>query len=166
LFRMMERLRRQQGLTLLELLITLAILALLASAVLPMAEVTVKRNKEIELRRNLRTIRTAIDEYKDDYDRAIAENKIFATQGESGYPKELKELKEANDWGGMLERPRPYLRFIPRDPFAPTDVPAEETWALRSYEDDEGDTWGGEDVYDVHSQSDGIALDGTPYNTW
>jgi len=158
--------RRQQGLTLLELLITLAILAVLASTVLPMAEVTVKRNKEIELRRNLRTIRAAIDAYKDDYDRALAESKISATVGESGYPEELQVLVEAHEWGGLYSPKRRYLRSIPRDPFAPADVPAAETWALRAYEDDEDDTWSGKDVYDVHSQSDGVALDGTSYNTW
>jgi len=166
LSRLIARLRRQQGLTLLELLITLAILSVLASAVLPMAEVTVKRNKEIELRRSLRMIRTAIDDYKDDYDRALAENKISATLGESGYPEELPVLLEAHDWGGLYSPPRRYLRRIPRDPFAPTDLPAEETWALRAYEDDEGDTWSGGDVYDIHSPSEGIALDGTQYNTW
>ena len=164
--RLIARLRCRQGLTLLELLITLAILAVLASVVLPMAEVTVKRNKEIDLRRSLRLIRTAIDAYKDDYDRAVAENKISASLDETGYPEELKVLLELHDWGGMLDPGRRYLRRLPRDPFAPTDVPAEDTWDLRAYEDDEGDTWSGTDVYDVHSQSDGIAIDGTAYNTW
>lgn len=158
--------RGQQGLTLVELIITLAILAVLASAVLPMAEVTIKRNKEIELRRSLRLIRTAIDEYKADYDKAVAEKKINATLGETGYPKELKALVDGEDWGGLYSPKRRYLRAIPRDPLAPSDLAAEESWALRAYADDPGESWGGGDIYDVHSQSDGIALDGTPYNEW
>ena len=161
------RLRRNQcGLTLLELLITLVILAVLASAVLPMAEVTIKRTKEIELRRSLRLIRTAIDEYKSDYDKAVLEKKINATLGETGYPKELKVLIEGEEWGGLYSPKRRYLRAIPKDPFAPSDLPAEENWALRAYADDPGESWSGGDIYDVHSQSDGIALDGTPYNEW
>lgn len=158
--------RNQGGLTLLELLITLVILAVLASAVLPMAEVTIKRTKEIELRRSLRQIRTAIDEYKADYDKAVLEKKINATLGETGYPKELKALVDGEEWGGLYSPKRRYLRAIPKDPFAPADLPAEENWALRAYADDPGDSWSGGDIYDVHSQSDGIALDGTPYNEW
>jgi general secretion pathway protein G len=158
--------RNQCGLTFLELLITLAILAVLASAVLPMAEVTIKRNKEIELRRSLRLIRTAIDEYKADYDKAVLEKKINATLGETGYPKELKVLIEGEDWGGLYSPKRRYLRAIPKDPFAPPDLPAEEHWALRAYADDPDDSWSGGDIFDVHSQSDGIALDGTPYKEW
>lgn len=158
--------RNQGGLTLLELLITLVILAVLASAVLPMAEVTIKRTKEIELRRSLRQIRTAIDEYKADYDKAVLEKKINATLGETGYPKDLKALVDGEEWGGLYSPKRRYLRAIPKDPFAPADLPAEENWALRAYADDPGDSWSGGDIYDVHSQSDGIALDGTPYNEW
>ena len=161
------RLRRDQcGLTLLELLITLAILAVLASAVLPMAEVTIKRSKEIELRRSLRLIRTAIDEYKADYDKAVADKKINATLGETGYPKELKALVDGEDWGGLYSPKRRYLRAIPKDPFVPSHLSVEEGWALRDYRDEPGDSWSGGDIYDVHSQSDGTALDGTPYNEW
>jgi general secretion pathway protein G len=158
--------RGQSGLTLLELLITLAILAVLASAVLPMAEVTVRRSKEIELRRALRQIRSALDEYKADYDRALAEKKISATLGETGYPQELQALVDGGDWGGLYSPKRRYLRTIPSDPLAPSDFPAEEGWALRAYRDEPGESWSGGDIYDVHSQSDGLALDGTPYNTW
>lgn len=161
------RLRRDQcGLTLIELLITLAILAVLASAVLPMAEVTIKRSKEIELRRSLRLIRTAIDEYKADYDRAVTEKKISPTLGETGYPKELQALVDGEDWGGLYSPKRRYLRALPKDPFVPSHLSAEEGWALRAYRDEPGDTWSGGDIYDVHSQSDSLALDGTPYNTW
>lgn len=154
---------RERGLTFLELVIALAILAVLASAVLPMAEMTVRRTKELELRRSLRTIRTAIDEYKDDHDRAVAEKKITPSINETGYPEDLETLLKGDDWGGMYPYKRRYLRRIPRDPFDKFD----EGWGLRAYEDDYDSTvYGGGDVYDVYSQSDGIAIDGTQYNTW
>lgn len=153
----------QRGLTLLELLIAMVILAVLAAAVLPMAEVTVKRTKELELHRSLRTIRTAIDEYKADFDKAVAEKKIIPELGETGYPEELENLVRGDDWGELYPYKRKYLRRIPKDPFDRND----DGWGLRSYADDpESTVWGGEDIFDVYSQSDGIALDGTPYDTW
>ncbi len=155
--------RGSRGLTFLELVITLAILALLASAVIPVAEVTVKRTKEIELRRSLRLMRSAIDDYKADFDKAVEEKKIIKALNENGYPKELEDLLKGDDWGGLYPYKRKYLRRIPTDPF--DDY--EQGWGLRSYSDDpESTVWGGEDIYDVYSQSDGIGLDGTPYNTW
>lgn len=155
--------RGQSGLTLIELVIAMAILAILASAVLPMAEVTVTRTKELELRRALRVVRTAIDEYKADYDKAKAENRIITSVGETGYPESLEELTDGKDWGGLYQFPRKYLRRIPKDPFDVND----EGWGLRSYTDDPDSTvWGGDNVYDIHSQSDAVGLDGTPYNTW
>ncbi len=158
-----ERRGWTRGLTLLELIIAMTILSILAAAVLPLAEVTVKRSKELELRRSLRQMRTAIDEYKADYDRAKAENKIITSINETGYPKDLESLLEGKDWGGLYPYKRKYLRRIPLDPF---DV-YEQGWGLRSYADSPDSTvWGGEDVYDVYSQSDGTALDGTTYNTW
>lgn len=152
-----------RGLSFLELVIAMAILALLASAVIPVAEVTVKRTKEIELRRSLRTMRSAIDDYKADFDKAVEERKIIKALNENGYPKELEDLLKGDDWGGLYPYKRKYLRRIPTDPF--DDY--EQGWGLRSYSDDpESTVWGGEDIYDVYSQSDGIGLDGTPYNTW
>ena len=163
MLRLAEFCENRRGLTLIELVIALAILAVLASAVLPMAEVAVTRTKEIELRRDLRMIRTAIDDYKSDYDRAKAQNKITTSIDETGYPESLDVLTEGTDWGGLYPYPRKYLRRIPRDPFDVYD----EGWGLRSYRDDPDSTvWGGEDVYDVYSQSDAIGLDGTSYNTW
>jgi len=151
------------GLTLIELIIAMAILAILAAAVLPMAEVTVTRTKELELRRSLRIIRTAIDEYKADYDRAVAEKKVFATVDASGYPESLEQLTEGNDWGGLYDHKRKYLRRIPKDPFDRYD----EGWGLRAYADEPDSTvWGGTDIYDVYSQSDDIALDGSTYRDW
>ncbi len=151
------------GLTLIELVIAMALMAILAAVVIPMSEVTIKRSKELELRRNLRQIRTAIDEYKADYDRAAKEKKIFTAINESGYPEELEQLIEGNDWGGLYSFKRKYLRRIPKDPFDKYD----EGWGLRSYADDpDTSVWGGNDIYDVYSQSDGIALDGTYYRDW
>ncbi len=152
-----------KGLTLVELLITITILAVLAAAVLPMAEVTVKRTKELELRRSLRMLRTAIDAYKEDFDRAVREKKIIPTLNETGYPKELEDLVEGSDWGGLYPYKRRYLRRIPMDPFDEYEA----GWGLRSYADDpDSPSWGGEDIYDVYSQSEGTALDGTPYRSW
>jgi general secretion pathway protein G len=145
------------------MIIAMAILAVLASVIIPMAEVTATRAKELELRRSLRQIRTAIDDYKADFDKAVAEKKIITSIDESGYPETLEELLEGNDWGGLYPYKRKYLRRLPKDPFDKYD----EGWGLRSYEDDPDSTfYSGDDIYDVYSQSDRIALDGTPYNTW
>jgi general secretion pathway protein G len=145
------------------MIIAMAILAVLASVIIPMAEVTATRAKALELRRSLRQIRTAIDDYKADFDKAVAEKKIITSIDESGYPETLEELLEGNDWGGLYPYKRKYLRRLPKDPFDKYD----EGWGLRSYEDDPDSTfYSGDDIYDVYSQSDRIALDGTPYNTW
>ncbi len=128
---------------------------------------TAKRLKEIELRRNLRTIRTAIDNYKKDYDRLVT----VKSMNESGYPKTLEELVEGKDFGGAEKTKKKYLRRIPEDPFNPPkpgEKPKEEDlWGLRSYADKPDSTiWGGEDVYDVHSLSEETAIDGTKYKDW
>jgi general secretion pathway protein G len=153
----------KKGLTLIEVIITMTILALLASAVIPLAATTVRRTREIELRRSLREMRTAIDQYKVDYDRAVKEKKIIPTLGDTGYPKELTELVTGDDWGDLYPYKRKYLRRIPHDPFDEN----EEGWGMRSMADDpDSQSWGGEDVFDVFSQSTVTGLDGTPYNTW
>ena len=151
------------GLTLIELVIAIALMGILAAVVIPMAEVTVTRTKELELRRALRQVRTAIDEYHKDYTAAVEAKKIFAEVGASGYPEELELLLEGNDWGGMYPYKKKYLRRIPSDPFDRYD----DGWGLRSYADEPDTTvWGGNDVYDIYSQSDDIALDGTYYRDW
>jgi general secretion pathway protein G len=158
-----QRIKKCSGLSLIELVIAMAILAILAATVIPLSEVTVTRTKELELRRSLRDIRSAIDTYKLDYDKAVVEKKIFATVGDSGYPEELEKLLEGNDWGGLYTFKKKYLRRIPKDPFDRDN----NGWGLRSYIDDaDSSIWGGEDVYDVYSQSDDTALDGTYYRDW
>ena len=157
------RRRESRGLTLIELIIAMTILSVLAASILPMAEISVKRTNELELRRSLRLVRTAIDEYKSDFDTAVAQKKYIPSLNETGYPKELNDLLQGNDWGGLYPYKRKYLRRIPRDPFDQDNA----GWGLRSYADSPDSTiWGGQDVYDVYSQNDGIALDGTRYNTW
>lgn len=153
---------KRKGFTLIELLITLAVLSILAAAILPMAEVAVKREKEIELRRALRTIRTAIDEYKRlaDLKRIVGE----IDPDTYGYPPDLetlvKGIKIKDDKGRI--RIRKFLRRIPKDPMTNS-----YDWGLRSYQDDpESTTWGGENVYDIYTKSQATALDGTKYNTW
>jgi len=155
--------RSQQGLTLLELLIALVIMSVLASVVLPFAEVAVRRSQELELQNALRIIRTAIDEYKKSFDKAVQENKIIKSAKETGYPKQLEDLVVGSDFGGTYPYKKRFLRRIPKDPFDREG----QGWGLRSYADDlDTVTWGGEDVYDVYSQSDGVALDGSNYRDW
>jgi len=151
------------GLSLIELVIAMAILAILAAVVLPMAEVTVTRTKELELRRALREIRTAIDEYKVDYDKAVEQKKIFATVDATGYPESLEALLEGKDWGGLYPYKKRYLRRLPKDPFDKYD----DGWGECSYEDEPPcASMGGRDLYDVSTQSNAIALDGSAYNEW
>ncbi len=157
------RLKTTQGFTLIELMVSCAILAALALLVLPMSENLVKRSEEMELRRSLRLIRSAIDAYKADYDNAVAQKKIIATVGETGYPESLEILVEGVDWGDLYPYKKKYLRRLPQDPVDRYEL----GWGLRSYRDSHDSTvYGGEDVYDVYSQSDEIALDGTVYSTW
>jgi general secretion pathway protein G len=143
----------------------MAILGILASVVLPLSRVTVKRAKELELKRDLRMIRTAIDEYKRAYD----EMRIRQELGGTGYPKSLSVLVEGVD---DIKSPKPgakirFLRRIPRDPMNPDKtIPPEESWGLRSYDSDPDEPKEGDDVYDVYSKSEEIGLDGTPYKEW
>ena len=158
--------RPASGLTLIELLVTLVILSILAAAALPYAELTVRRDKEIELRRALREIRTAIDGFHEDW-AAGRISKLNDALSEDGYPKTLQALVNGAETSGAKGGKRRYLRRIPRDPFLDTTKPPEEQWVLRGYQD-EPDTivWGGKDVYDVRSAAENIAIDGTHYKDW
>lgn len=156
-----------RGITLVELIVTITILGILASVLLPFTQMTAKRTREIELRRNLRVIRTALDEYKKNYDKAVDEKKIPSVINKSGYPETLQQLVEGYDFGGLLPVKRKFLRSIPRDPMHPPRPGSEPEWGLRSYADPpDTSSWGGEDVYDVYSLSEGTAIDGTAYKDW
>ena len=152
--------------TLIELLVVLVILSILAAAALPYAEVTVRRNKELELRRSLREIRTGIDRFHDDWEAGRIPKDGDAASGD-GYPRSLGVLVDGLELADVSGSRRYYLRRIPRDPFAPGHVAAAEHWALRSYQDEPNAlTWGGQDVYDVRSTAEGTALDGSRYREW
>jgi general secretion pathway protein G len=152
----MRRLRSPQGFTLAELVMVVALIAVLAAMALPVAKFTVKRHKEAELRLALRQMRTAIDEYKRMSDQGLIPIKI----GGEGYPEELEELVEGVEIVGQETEMR-FLRRIPIDPMTHDD------WVLRSYQDDvDATSWGGENVYDVRTNSEGTALDGTKYADW
>jgi general secretion pathway protein G len=152
----------ESGYSLIELLAVTVVLLVLASAVMPLAKVTVQRSREAELRRSLREMRTAIDRYKDAADlQQIAATDLKA--GAEGYPPTLEVLVEgvrAN--GDASGRKLKFLRRIPIDPMTRS-----QEWGMRSYQDDADSTsWGGQNVYDVHTKSAGLALDGTKYADW
>jgi general secretion pathway protein G len=149
-------LRGQRGFSLAELVMVVALIAVLSTMVLPVAKFTVKRRKEAELSLALRQIRTAVDEYKRLSDQGLIPVKI----GGEGYPETLEELVEGVEIVGQ-ESKRKFLRRIPVDPMT------HEDWELRSYQDDaDATSWGGENVYDVRTSSEGVALDGTKYADW
>lgn len=149
---------KEKGLTLVELLVTLAILAILLAAIYPMGKVTVKREKEIELREALRTIREAIDEYK----RLADQGKIKVEPDTEGYPPNLRVLVEGVELLGEKGKKVKFLRKIPLDPMTNS-----YDWGLRAYQDPPDSTvWGGKNVWDVYTRSEDTALDGTKYRTW
>ncbi len=156
--------RHHRGFTLIELVVTVAILALLSTVALPMAEVSVQRGREQELHAALRQIRTAIDAYKQAYD----EGRIIHKVDESGYPPTLDTLVEGvNDAKSPLERKIYFMRRLPRDPFARDPaLTAAETWGKRSYASSADDPQEGDDVYDVYSHAVGAGLNGIPYREW
>ena len=155
---------RARGFTLIEMIVTLAIVSLLATMAMPVAELTVRRGKERELRSALREIRSALDAWK----RAGDEGHIVRIAGESGYPPSLEVLEQGVEDARSPDRRRLYfLRRVPRDPFAANPgQPAAATWGLRSYESAPDDPQPGRDVYDVRSLAPGRGLDGRPYSEW
>ena len=163
-------LHNNRGLSLIELVVTMVILGILAAMILPSAQMTSTRVKEIELKRSLREIRGAIDEYKKYYDKAVDEKKIIPSLNKpGGYPETLKVLIEGFDFGGLVSYKKKFLRRVPPDPFHPPKQgeDPEEAWGRRSYEDDaDSNSWGGQDVFDVYSLSDRTAIDGTKYKDW
>jgi general secretion pathway protein G len=155
---------RCRGFTLIEVVITVAIVGLLASAVVPLAELGVRRGKEEQLRTALQQIRSGLDAYK----RAADDGNIERELGDSGYPESLNLLVD-----GVVDAKNPnaskiyFMRRLPRDPFYRDQrAPAEETWGLRSYESDPDNPRPGDDVFDVYSTSDRAGLNGVPYREW
>ena len=148
---------KARGFTLIELLITVAIVALLASIAAPLAEVTVQRDKEKDLRHALREIRGAIDAYK----RAADDGVIERAADASGYPPSLAALVEGVPDKRKPDAPKVYfLRRVPADPLTG------EEWGLRSYASSAAEPQAGKDVYDVYSKSDATGLNGVPYRQW
>ena len=153
-----------RGFTLIELVITVAIVALLATVALPVSELAVQRTKEQELRRTLRQIREAIDLYKQAWD----EGRIQKSVGDSGYPKKLEDLAEGVEDQKSPKKEKIYiLRRIPRDPLsADPTLSAAATWGKRSYASPPDDPKEGDDVFDVFSLAQGKGINGQPYRDW
>lgn len=156
--------RRDSGFTLIELVITIAIIGVLATAVLPMANLVSKRHKEQELRISLRQVRDAIDAYR----LAVDDGRVMKGALESGYPKSLDALVEGVEDAKNPKKTRIYfLRRVPRDPtFTDASVPASETWGVRSYESPPDSPSPGNDVFDVFSLSQEVGLNNIPYSQW
>lgn len=155
---------KSKGLTLIELLVSIVIISILASVALPYAEVIIRRNQELELRRSLREIRTALDGFHADW----STGKIPSWSGKAGdygYPKKLTILVEGIQLDdGRIKR---YLRRIPRNPLSDQRKEIIDQWLLRGYEDTfDNTTWNGKDVYDVKVPSERQALDGSWYRDW
>jgi general secretion pathway protein G len=154
---------RNVGFSLIELVVTLAILALLASVAVPFAQLVQQRNKETELRAALRQIRAALDAYK----LGVKEGHIEAPADSSGYPPDLDVL-----WQGVADKTKPdaskiyIIRRLPRDPFYPDAAPPAATWGLRSYASPPDAPTAGSDVFDVYSLSSATGLNGIPYRQW
>lgn len=152
-----------KGFTLIELLVTLALIALFATLALPLAELSVKRTQEVELRAALRQIREALDSYK----KMADDGRIAIQPGDSGYPPTLDTLVE-----GVVDIKSPdgqkifFLRRIPRDPMAESSKSAEATWGKRSYKSSYDRPRAGDDVYDVYSLSTGVGINGISYSEW
>ena len=151
---------QQAGMTLLELIIACTILLILSSAALPIARFTIVRERERELRRDLRDMRNAIDRYKDYADRGMLRTEV----GSEGYPPDLDTLVKGVALGGSGASGKNvrFLRRVPVDPMT-----GQPDWGMRSIQDDpDSQSWGGKNVFDVYSKSQATALDGTKYTDW
>lgn len=167
----------KDGVTLIELLITLAIIFILASVALPLTKVSAQRTKELELRQALRTVRTAIDHFRNDWarDRSILlgplcvnnQTSCQESTGVTGYPKSLEILlgMELSGAEAVIEEGNPVRRYLRRIPLDP--VTNSTDWGLRCYQDEpDTESWCGEDVFDVYTRSTQTAIDGTSYRDW
>ena len=156
---------RNRGFTIIELVVTVGIISLLATAVVPSAQLLYQRERERELRVSLRTIRAAIDAYK----YASETGRIKKQLDKTGFPPDLPSLVDGVDDASSVKEGVKifFLRRLPRDPFWPdATTPAADTWGLRSYASPPDDPQTGDDVYDVHSRSTRTGLNGVPYHDW
>jgi general secretion pathway protein G len=149
---------KHRGFTLIELIVTVMVISILVGLAVPLARNSIKREKEIELRTALREMRTAIDKYKDASDRGF----IMVKVDTEGYPEKLQDLVDGVQMVGAVDKKLKFLRRVPKDPMTnSTD------WGLRSYQDDpKATSWGGQNVFDVYTKSEGTAFDGTKYKEW
>ena len=147
-----------KGYTLVELVIVCVLLVTLSTVALPVSKFAVKRGKEIELRVALRKIRNAIDEHKRFSDAGL----VAVDLGTEGYPREIEVLIEGVEIVGQIDKQVRLLRRLPSDPMT-----GEAEWGQRSFQDDwDSDSWGGENVFDVYSLSEGVGMNGVPYSEW
>lgn len=154
--------KRLRGYTLIELMVVMAVLGILAMASFPLAELSVQRDREHELKRGLWEIRDAIDSYK----RAVEAGKVTSAAGVSGYPPSLDVLVTGSPNPKNSGRLQYFLRRIPRDPFADEGKDAGKTWGLRNFDSPADHPRPGADVYDVYSLSDKVGLNGVPLRDW
>jgi general secretion pathway protein G len=147
---------RQSGVTLLEMIVVITILLIMMGAAVPVLKVSVRRQREVELRRDLWEMRAAIDRYKDAADKNAFQQKL----GSEGYPPDMDTLVNGVEVAGGKK-----LRFLRRIPVDP--MTGNTDWGLRSMQDDpQSDSWGGQNVFDVYTKSTGVGLDGTKYKDW
>jgi general secretion pathway protein G len=147
---------RQRGVTLLEMIVVITILLILMGAAMPVLKVSIRRQREVELRRDLWEMRSAIDRYKDAADKNAFQQKL----GSEGYPPDMDTLVNGVEVAGGKK-----LRFLRRIPVDP--MTGNSDWGLRSMQDDpESDSWGGQNVFDVYTKSTGVGLNGTKYKDW
>src|SRR5215813_3996430 len=147
-----------RGFTLIELIVSIFIISILIGLALPLAKNSIKREKEFELRAALREMRTAIDKYKDASDRGFIQLKVDT----DGYPETLQVLVDGVQMVGQVDKKLKFLRRIPVDPMTKS-----AEWGQRSYQDDpKATSWGGQNVFDVYTKSEGTALDDTKYKDW
>ena len=152
------RWRVQNGFSLIELIVTVTLIAIIAGLAVPLARNSIRRQQEVELRRALREMRVAIDRFKEASDLGLIE----VTLGTEGYPEDLEILVEGVDQIGAVDRRLRFLRRILVDPMTNSTE-----WGLRSYQDDpESNSWGGENLFDVYTRSNALALDGSVYSEW